>query len=514
MRADSRVRRRKLPAMVAIVLALSGCGGGGSGSSTPSNQGPAVTPTPAPTPTPTPTPTPPPISLNPVQGTPNILLIVVDDLRPELGAYGNRVIQTPNIDRLAASGAVFEQSFVSQAICAPSRAAMMLGKRPDTTKIYFNDQPIDQFAVGSSSMPDLFRQAQYETVTIGKVYHHHSDDKDGFSRRLPTASPEYGIANQFKLSTRRWPVRAEMEDARNVATAVTEISKLTKDGKPFFFAVGINKPHMPFTAPMEDWSRYDPAQIPSPINPSGQIGNLSYSFESRTEVFNYDDLKPYPPPSLPAEQTRELRWGYYASVSYVDSLVGELMAALEREGIAEDTIVVLWSDHGWKLGDHGYWSKGSNADIDIRTPLIVSAPGRITPNLRINALVEAVDIMPTLLEMAGLAVTDSLEGQSFVPLFRNPGRSWKEAAFTLYPRFASRTDPSRTIWGQTVRTARFRYTAWVDQVGNVVGRELYDHLSDPNESRNVASLSTYSATISNLDRTRVDGWKAVRDKNQ
>lgn len=431
---------------------------------------------------------------------------MVDDLRPDLGTYGNPVAKTPNIDALARSGAVFERAFVSQAVCGPSRAALLTGKRPSTTGIIDHDRTVNDSAPDAVTLLDTFKAGGYTTVGIGKIYHHRTDDADGWSE--PHKEARAPKIDTFAASTARWPDRETLLDTRATKLAVADMARLKDSGTPFFLAVGIRHPHLPFIAPQEDWNKYSPSTLPRPINPEGQKGNYAWSFV-QGEIGAYADLAGLGR-NLPASKATELQWGYLAAVSYVDGLVGELLAGLKANGLEDNTIVVLWGDHGFKLGDHGYWAKHSNADIDIRIPLIVRAPGWTSPNTRVSGIVESVDIYPTLAAITGLSTPDDLEGLSFAQLLYWPTRAWKEAAFAQYQREAAYTKGLGYLTGKTVRTDRYRYTAWIDTAGQVRGQELYDLQTDRSETTNVARDPNYADAVTALEKLRVDGWKVVR----
>lgn len=385
---------------------------------------------------------------------PNILFIRVDGLRPDLGIYGHPVAQTPHLDALGRSGMVFDNAITQQALCAPSRAALMTGVRPSTSGIHNIDVPVDK------AMPGI--------VT--------------------------------------------MLDTRNVRSAIKDLRALGQSGEPFLMAVGLHRPHLPYIAPKEDWDRYDPATIPDPVNPNGQEGAPPWAVVM-WDLWNYEDNKPYEAAKkLPEAKADELRHAYLASVSYADSLVDELTAALKETGLDKNTIVVLWSDHGYKLGDQGGWSKHSNVNLDIRIPFMISAPGLIAPGSRTSAMVETVDVYPTLAELAGLTPPDTVEGFSMVPQLTNPGRAWKSAAFAEYPRWPA--GQGRTM-GYTVRSQEFRYTVWVpDRDGSILAQELYHLRIDPTESRNVAGDPKYSAGLARLEQMRRDGWRSALPKSR
>ncbi|WP_169816998.1 sulfatase [Paraurantiacibacter namhicola] len=443
---------------------------------------------------------------------PNVLFIQIDDLRPDLGIYGHPTAQTPNMDALGRSGMVFDNGIVSQAVCGPSRAALMTGLRPDTTGITDLKTPVDEAVPNAVTMLDMFKGAGYETLGIGKIYHHADDDADGWTVReedyehiLRRADRKAGIPRK---AYDRAENRAELPDTLNVDMALDHMERLGDSGEPFFMAVGIHRPHLPFISPESDWARYSPSTVPEPVNRNGQEGAPPWALVAY-EVWNYPETEDEKP-NMPEPVADELRWGYLAAVSFADSLVGDLLRKLEAEGLADNTIIVLWGDHGWKLGDHAAWAKHSTADLDIRVPIIINAPGVTRQGTRTNTVVETVDIYPTLAQLAGFTPPSNLEGDSLVPLLLNPDRNWKEAGFSQYGRNAGLTEGNGKLMGRTVRTKRFRYTAWVDKSGKVAAQELYDLSVDSDESVNRAGDPKYGSDIARLERVRLGGWKAQR----
>ncbi|KTE39781.1 hypothetical protein ATE62_08615 [Sphingopyxis sp. HIX] len=448
------------------------------------------------------------------KGKPNILFIMIDDLRPDLGIYGHPTAQTPNMDALGKSGLVFENAFVSQAVCGPSRAALMTGLRPDTTGIKDLETPVDKAVPDAVTLTELFKQAGYGTYGYGKIYHHTDDNPEGWTVRKPDMEKviqrQKRKDGEEKVAVARAADGEELPDTINVNLALEQLPQLAKSGEPFFMAVGIHRPHLPFISPKSDWDRYTAATVPAPINPEGQKGAPPWALVAY-EVWNYPDTKPFQP-DMPQNKADELRWGYLAAVSYADDLVGRLMAALKQQGLDDNTIVVLWGDHGWKLGDHAKWSKHSTANIDIHIPLIIRAPGETQAGTRSKAIVETVDIYPTLAELAGLGAPTNLEGLSMVPVLEKPDRAWKQAAFAQYGRNAGLTEGNGALTGYTVRTDRYRYTGWVDAAAKLVRAELYDLEQDPSESVNRADDPAYKSAAAELEAVRKGGWKPVRER--
>jgi arylsulfatase A-like enzyme len=454
----------------------------------------------------------------------NVLFIAVDDLRPQLGCYGVKHIISPNIDRLARRGLLFESTYCQQAVCGPTRASLLSGVRPDTSKIYGNNTPVRKAMPRVTTLPEHFKNNGYETLSIGKIYHHPSDDRQGWSKEpsragtfpaglwkgrgylTSTAIAEmehYG--KQFPEMKGRGPAFEAADvpddsypDGANVVHAIQELNRL-KD-RPFFLAMGLYKPHLPFNAPKRYWDMYKPEDIKLADNPFVPKNAPSYAMTNWGELRNYYGIPKKGPCS--EELARQLIHGYYACITYIDTLVGRLLDELERLELADNTVIILWGDHGWKLGEHGGWCKHTNFELDTHVPMILSVPGMKTAGRRTKALTEYVDIYPTLSEACGLDLPGHLEGLSMMPLLDDPERSWKRAAFSQYPR--------GRVMGYSMKTKRFRYTEWQDrQTGDVMARELYDHEKDPHENVNVAGKPEHGPDVKRLSEMVKQGWRAA-----
>ena len=446
------------------------------------------------------------------EAKPNILFISVDDLRPDIGSYGHPVAQTPNIDSFSQSAMLFEQAYTQQAVCGPSRAALFTGLRPSSTGIKRLDQTVSGTLPSVITMNKIFKQNGYETLSVGKIYHHFDDDADGWSK------PPFDTIYDFRQDRKKrglpkgppyavWLSDELLPDAKNVAHAVNELDRLSQQDDPFFLAVGLHRPHLPFRAPKKYWDQYDPAEVPAPKTTQQQLGAPDWAVVA-WEIWNYDNLPPKPGP-MPKAEADKLRHGYLAAISFADDLVGQLLEKIATLGLNENTVVVIWGDHGFKLGDHGGWSKHSNVELDIHIPLIIRVPGISRAGSRTKALVETVDIYPTLLDIAGLDQPHNLEGVSLRPLMDQPDRPWKEAIFAQFPRYAK----NQLLMGETVRTDRFRYTAWVGaRSGEMVAQELYDHEKDSIESTNLAENSHYKSELMRHEAIRKNGWQKIHKK--
>ncbi|MDT8389750.1 MAG: sulfatase [Lentisphaeria bacterium] len=436
---------------------------------------------------------------------PNVLFIAVDDLRPELGCYGSAMVKSPNIDRLAAKGIVFERAYCQQAVCHPSRVSLLTGQRPDTTKVTDLFTKFREFQPDIVTLPQYFKANGYHTYRLGKIFHQgHGQTDDTESWTTVPNVKGVGYINARK-GEKPFAESADVPDNRYRDGAITDdavsaMQRFKKGGTPFFLAVGYVKPHLPFCAPKKYWDLYDRDAIPDALVTRPPEGIPAYALANFGELRKYDGIPATGPVS--EAQRKELRHGYLACISYVDAQVGRLLDALKETGLEENTVIVLWGDHGWKLNDYGEWCKHTNLEIDTHVPLLLAAPGHKTGQ-RSKALVEFVDIYPTLSELCGLTVPGQCEGSSMVPLLETPDRSWKRAAFSQYPR--------RGLMGYSIRSGNWRYTEWIDKkTGEIKDRELYDHESGPLATRNQASDPALADTVKELSKKldKGQGWKA------
>jgi len=505
----------------------------------------------------------------------NVLFIAVDDLRPELGCYGTPIVKTPNIDALAERGLRFDRAYCQQAICGPSRTSLMTGLRPDSSGATHNDVYFRKTTPDVVTLPQQFIAHGYESIYTGKIYHAQMRDEDrswsrkavfpktgplpvrGYAlpenqalikRRLAEAKKQYPGQDVWSLGCGPATEAADVPDnayadGRIADSAVATLKKI-KDN-PFFLAVGFHKPHLPFIAPKRYWDLYDPATIPlaendSPPEDAPAMG-LHSSFELRTRA----DI----PKSGPIDDklARRLLHGYLACAGYVDAQVGRVLAELDRLGLRDNTVVILWGDHGWHLGEMGVWGKATNYEIAARVPMIISAPGMKARGKTTGALVELIDMYPTLCELAGVPIPKHVEGTSFAPLLNDPDRTWKTAAFSQFPCPAlrewaalplseamrktffgplitekeqliedelpgewSREKFEKHVMGYTMRTDRYRLVRWVDvrQPDKALAVELYDHQTDPDETENIATEK--ADVVKDLSARMNAGWKTAR----
>jgi iduronate 2-sulfatase len=440
-------------------------------------------------------------------GKPNVLLICVDDLKPLLGCYGAPLVKSPNIDRLAARGLLFERAFCNQAVCAPSRNALMTGLRSQTLGIYDLGTNFRKSRPDAVTLAQHFQRNGYRTEALGKIMHvGHGNREDEASWSVPHfqaktvsyALPENRekqtreaalFANQLNLPAHLLPrgLPAECADVPDSTygdgvIADEAIRRLgaakAKPGEPWFIGVGFLKPHLPFCAPKKYWDLYDPAAFPLPALKTPPEGAPVFAPSTWGELRNYSDMPKVGP--LTDDQTRHLIHGYHAAVSYMDAQLGRVLDALDRNGLAQNTVIVLWGDHGWHLGDHGLWCKHTNYEQAAHIPLIAVAPGVTQPGTRSGSLVETVDLYPTLCELAGLPAPQGLDGASFATILKTPSAKTKQAVFHIYPR--------KALLGRAVRTERYRLVEWkkIGAPAESAVFELYDYEADPAETKNLA----------------------------
>ncbi|VGO23156.1 sulfatase [Pontiella sulfatireligans] len=456
---------------------------------------------------------------------PNVLFVAVDDLRTDLGCYVADYMKTPNIDKLANGGLLFEQAYCQQAVCGPSRISLLTGLRPDTTKVYTLDQPLDKELPDTLTLPQHFKQNGYKTISLGKIYHHGTDDKEFWDVLDSCSAPKYanpknvalvekltkeahakGLTKgkEFRKATQGPPVEcADVPDNTygDGITADRAIEAIRNKGdEPLFLAVGFRKPHLTFAAPKTYWDLYDhdTITIPSHDRPEGAA---DLAFTTWGELRGYHGMPENG--GVTDEQAKTLIHGYRACVSYIDAQLGRVLAELDKQGLREDTIIVLWGDHGWKLGDYGDWCKHTNFELDTHVPLIYSGLG-VPAGKRSAALVEFVDIFPTLAEACGLEVPEC-DGLSSVPLFKDPSKPWKKAAFSQYPRGGG--------MGHTIRSGKWRYTEWKNSKGKVTARELYDHSESDIATVNLADHPEYKNVAKKMAAILKAGPESALPKN-
>lgn len=431
----------------------------------------------------------------PAADKPNVLLICVDDLKPVIASYGDPLVKTPNIDRLAKRGLLFESAYCNQAVCSPSRNALMTSLRPQTLGIYDLPTHFRKAAPDAVTLAQHFKQHGYRTEAMGKILHKgHGNIEDAPSWTIPhwtPKAPTYALpeSNKNKRPGNNGDRGPATENAPaddtfygDGQTALEAVKRLQSAAQnpdtPFFIAVGFIRPHLPFVAPQKYWDLYNSADIPMPKVTDPPADSPSYAGQFGGELRQYSDMPAKD--NIDEATTRRLIHGYYAATSYMDAQLGLVLDALDQTYLAANTIIVLWGDHGWHLGDHRFWCKHTNYEQAARIPLIVSAPGK-SQGAKTASLVETVDIYPTLVELAGLPAREGLDGKSFAPVLADPATKTRDSIIHVYPR--------NDLLGRAIRTPRYRMVEWKKPGGATAEAEfeLYDYQTDPLETQNLAA---------------------------
>ncbi|MEJ6645277.1 MAG: sulfatase [Akkermansiaceae bacterium] len=493
---------------------------------------------------------------------PHVLFIAIDDLRPELGCYGSPIAVTPNLDKLASKGLLFNRAYCQQAICSPSRASLMTGARPDAIGVIENYTDFRVANPDIVTLPQHFRSHGYETVNVGKIYHGKYNDAEKSWSRLPAnrlmktrpIPGGYGLPenqkvqrdNRAELLAKYGPDKVggltssgpafeaadvpdhSFIDGHSALLAIATMNQHLKNkpNQPLFLALGFSRPHLHFIAPKKYWDLYDPKKIPlaehtkAPIDGAAMGLHASFELRVRHGIPKSGDLD--------EELSRTLKHAYLACTSYVDAQIGLVLDALDQSGQRDNTIIIVWGDHGWHLGDMGVWGKATNYEIATRVPLILQAPEmKNASGKKTEALVELVDMYPTLCDLAGLPTPGHLAGTSLVPLLENPGGKVKEFALSQYPNPGLREWAANPLapamretffgplitevedriikqqgekWnrdffenhlmGYALRNERYRYVEWRDYRDSSappIYTELFDHQTDPAETKNISS---------------------------
>jgi iduronate 2-sulfatase len=500
-----------------------------------------------------------------VKQKPNVLFIAVDDLKPILGCYGDKIIKTPNIDRLASMGTVFMKNYVQQAVSGPTRASCLTGMRPDYTQVWDLKTRMRDMNPDILTIPQYFLNQGYETSGVGKIYHPTCVDKqfDQVSWSIPFIvaddsdfPSQYGapagkhwqnpetkrLIEKYRKEAKEQGLKGSQandyvskkikpsnecidvpdnayEDGTNTLIAKKQIAKLSKNGKPFFMAVGLHKPHLPFVAPKKYWDLYNRNDMPLAPFQEHAKNSPEIAYTRSGELKNYTDIPEWCTftdqslrTGLNKEKQKEMIHGYYAAVSYTDAQVGILLHTLDSLGLTNNTIIVLWGDHGWHLGDHDLWCKHTDFENATKAPLIVSAPW-IKSNTT-TSLSEFVDVFPTLCELAGVPIPNTLDGKSLVPVMMDPTVKVNEYAVSQYPRSLKAAEAkklgleSRDIMGYSIRTDKYRYTVWMNNnfrsnepfsKDRIYARELYDYEKDPLETVSVVDDKEYASIANDMD---------------
>jgi arylsulfatase A-like enzyme len=509
---------------------------------------------------------------------PNILFIAVDDLKPLLGCYGNTLVKTPNIDRLAKMATVFNKNYCQQAICGPTRASLMTGTRPDVTKIWNLTTQMRDVNPDLVTLPQYLITQGYTTSGIGKIYHPSSaiGGVDPASWSVPYLKSkesdfpaEFGepANGQYQMKETKEKMTPEIiaerkqqnkdlaandenpksikgpstecidvpdtayEDGVIALLAKDQIITLSKTEKPFFMAVGFHRPHLPFVAPKKYWDLYKREDMPIASFQEHSKNGPLVAYHQSGELRNYIDIPEFA--TLPAdslriglkiEKQKELIHGYYAAVSYMDAQVGILLNTLESLGTLDNTIVVLWGDHGWHLGDHDLWHKHTNFEEATRAPLIIAGPGIKAG--KTSSLTEFVDVFPTICDLAGVPIPKNLDGKSLKPLMLNNKTKGKEYAISQYPRKLKKAEMTKLgytdakMMGYSLRTDKFRYTIWMNDFtskqpfseNKIYASELYDYVKDPLEKVNVVNDKNYTSISATLKSKMITFFESQETK--
>lgn len=470
----------------------------------------------------------------PVEKPPNVLFVAIDDLATVLGCYGHPLMQTPNLDRLAAKGVRFDRAYCQIPLCNPSRASVMTGMRPDQIRIYDLDRHFRDELASVVTLPQRFRQEGWKAVRVGKIYHYNVPNgigTEGLDDSISwdiTINPRGRDVQDAALITNPTPERPisaalswlkaegtddQQTDGMIASEAMRVLSAVdAATSPPFFLAVGFFRPHTPFVAPKKYFDLYPLERVQLPQSPTDDRADIpTAAFAHNCLIPNY---------GLDPEICRQALQAYYASVSFVDAQIGRLLDALDTLKLTDNTVVVVWSDHGYHLGEHqGIWQKRTLFEESARSPLIIYAPDRILSRLpavvrrtgnddvsiqRVTVgraasgngracqrIVEFVDIYPTIAELCGIVPPETIAGRSLVPLLREPEALWNGAALTQILRPGA----AEPVMGRSIRTDRWRYTEWNEGES---GQELYDHWNDPQEIKNLAKESSFNAVISGL----------------
>ncbi len=434
----------------------------------------------------------------------NVLFIIVEDLKNIMGCYGNPVVQTPHLDRLAQKGVIFDRAYCQFPVCNPSRTSFLTGLRPDKTRVLDNVILWNTHITNHVTLPKLFRNNGYQTVGLGKIFHGRGkhDDPQAWDVNLDFEQTTRGKRGEGRNMTGgeidwcNWLAAEGTDDDQpdgQVAAKAVEILKKPHD-KPFFLTAGFHKPHDPFHAPRKYFEMYPLDTLMPPVMPENRTPKEDYMIGSGW----HEPMKDF----LLRDQREFLR-AYYACTTFTDAQIGKVLDELDRQDLWKDTAVIFVGDHGYNLGEYDWWNKAVLMEDSARVPMIAVVDGETTAGRRCDQIVELVDLYPTFADLCGIKTAGDLEGVSFRPLLSEPTRPWKKAAFTQVQR--------GDITGKSVRTKRWRYNEWTRN-GRVLSSELFDHESDPGEYRNLADMTEFSDTCQTLSRLLKTGHNVREEK--
>ena len=435
----------------------------------------------------------------------NVLFIAVDDMNADLGCYGNSIVKSPNIDKLAARGVRFDRAYCQFPLCSPSRSSIMTGLRPDQTRVFDLQYHFRKGLPDVVTLPQAFMRSGYYAARVGKIYHYGNPgeigtsglddapswkevvnpaavDKTEYEPRITNYTPQRGLGSAMSFLA---DGRDEDHTDGKVATEAIKLLEKHK-GEPFFLAVGFYKPHTPYVAPKKYFDLYPLDKI--------EVPQIAEDYAKTVPAPALHSTRPWPNFGVTHQQARESKRAYYATISFVDAQIGRVVDALDRLGLRDNTVIVFWSDHGYSLGTHGLWMKQSCFEDSARVPLIMAGPN-IKAGKPSSRLVELIDVYPTLADLAGVAAPAKLPGASLRPLLANPEAAWSRPAFTQVERGG--------FPGRSVRTPRWRYTEWDE---GKEGIELYDHQNDRGEMKNLAADAKQAAVITELKALVKKNW--------
>ena len=447
----------------------------------------------------------------------NVLFIAIDDLRPEIGCYGNDEVETPHIDRLAKMGVRFNRAYCQYPVCNPSRASFLTGKRPDELGIVSNTIPLREKWPDMITLPQLFRQNGYFTAGMGKLFHQGLDENGkptlfredaSFDHQFKALgnNPKIGNTGEGRklgdgsISWAQWLAAEGGDEAQPDGMLSAEAVKVLEEhhasagsaqAKPFFIGVGFHKPHDPFFAPKEYFEQYPLDEVRLAVDPEDRTPLLKYSIPD-----NYDRFR-----SFDDRDRREFKRAYHACTTFSDAQVGKVFAAMDRLNLWDSTIVVLLGDHGYHLGEHGWWNKVTIFELGARAPLMMWVPGVKGMGQPTDSVVEFLDLYPTLIDYCGLKAPHELSGKSLRPVLEAPQRTWKEAAYTQVTR--------GSLMGYSVRAGRWRYIQWGENAEH--GVELYDHNKDELEYYNLAEQPEYKKVLRDMEKLLEKGFPVLDD---
>ncbi len=441
----------------------------------------------------------------------NVLFIVADDLRPTLGCYGDEIAITPNIDRLANKGVVFKNAYCQQSVCNPSRASVLTGLRPNENGVTDLVTHFRQKVPEAVTLTQAFMNNGYQAVGAGKIFHGTKDTQDDASWSEP---PKFNISvkkDVYYLPENKGGAKASSYEFANVEDEAYDDGQISKEvirllrefkssGQKFFLSAGFKKPHLPFCAPQKYLDMYKNIDFQNIADKERPENAPEIAFHQWQELRGYSDIPSTG--SLSREKEQVLWRSYYACVSYVDVQIGKILDELSRLGLNENTIVVLWGDHGYHLGEQDLWCKSTNFELDDRIPLIISAPGISKEGVTSEAIVEAIDLYPTIIDLCSIKPAGNLSGKSLTSLLLNPDKKWNRVAYSQFCRpYKALSSKNATHMGYTVRTSNWRYTAWYNlQNDSVEYRELYDLSKYRVEKENLTGINKYTKVEKKLTK--------------